>query len=400
MITENLSTLEINKLTKAQYERELAAGNINENALYLTPEEEMLIDATLSISNMSADAKATGDAISAVSTLVNTLVGDISVSEQINSAIDGKADKATTLEGYGITDAASKAYVDTIMQGLSAEGTANANVVQAALNAHKNDKNNPHNVALNQLGVDATAIELNYVSGVTSNIQTQLNGKVNKVNAFARDDVDRYMDAIVYNKADGTRLQYIGMHNKSGIFINPNDDGSSNHWNQNHGLNIGPSALKYNGDTVVTSTSLQTQLDAKANVSHNHSASNITSGTLSVARGGTGATTEKVAQVNLLKDMSESTNPIDDDGQLVFKYTTPDSSRGVLLYKKASTLWTYIAGKIRETFGFSNSNVLTVAKGGTGATTATEALKNLGIKYGATLPTSGTEGQIFFLLDE
>lgn len=41
MKTENLSTLKINKLTKAQYERELAAGRIDENALYLTPDEEL-----------------------------------------------------------------------------------------------------------------------------------------------------------------------------------------------------------------------------------------------------------------------------------------------------------------------------------------------------------------------
>lgn len=39
MITENLSTLKIHKLTQAQYDRELAAGNLDENALYLTPEE-------------------------------------------------------------------------------------------------------------------------------------------------------------------------------------------------------------------------------------------------------------------------------------------------------------------------------------------------------------------------
>ena len=39
MITDNLSTLKIHKLTQAQYERELAAGNIDETALYLTPEE-------------------------------------------------------------------------------------------------------------------------------------------------------------------------------------------------------------------------------------------------------------------------------------------------------------------------------------------------------------------------
>ena len=41
MITENLSTLKIHKLTQAQYERELNAGNIDETALYLTPYENV-----------------------------------------------------------------------------------------------------------------------------------------------------------------------------------------------------------------------------------------------------------------------------------------------------------------------------------------------------------------------
>lgn len=41
MITDNLSTLKIHKLTQAQYDRELAAGNIDETALYLTPEVEI-----------------------------------------------------------------------------------------------------------------------------------------------------------------------------------------------------------------------------------------------------------------------------------------------------------------------------------------------------------------------
>ena len=38
MITENLSTLKINKLTKAQYDREVTNGTIDENALYLVPD--------------------------------------------------------------------------------------------------------------------------------------------------------------------------------------------------------------------------------------------------------------------------------------------------------------------------------------------------------------------------
>lgn len=39
MITENLSTLKIHKLTQAQYDCELEAGRLDENALYLTPDE-------------------------------------------------------------------------------------------------------------------------------------------------------------------------------------------------------------------------------------------------------------------------------------------------------------------------------------------------------------------------
>lgn len=43
MITENLSTLKIHKLTQAQYDRELSAGNIDENALYLTPDATLIV---------------------------------------------------------------------------------------------------------------------------------------------------------------------------------------------------------------------------------------------------------------------------------------------------------------------------------------------------------------------
>ena len=41
MFTENLSTLKIHNLTQEQYDRELAAGNIDESAIYLTPDEEI-----------------------------------------------------------------------------------------------------------------------------------------------------------------------------------------------------------------------------------------------------------------------------------------------------------------------------------------------------------------------
>jgi hypothetical protein len=37
--TENLSTLKIHKLSQEQYNREFDAGNIDPNAIYLTPWE-------------------------------------------------------------------------------------------------------------------------------------------------------------------------------------------------------------------------------------------------------------------------------------------------------------------------------------------------------------------------
>lgn len=43
MTTENLSTLKINKLTQTQYDREVEAGTVEEDALYLTPDEAITV---------------------------------------------------------------------------------------------------------------------------------------------------------------------------------------------------------------------------------------------------------------------------------------------------------------------------------------------------------------------
>lgn len=55
MNTENLSTLKIHKMTQSQYERELEAGRIDENALYLTPDE--VIDLSNHVTFTELDTK-------------------------------------------------------------------------------------------------------------------------------------------------------------------------------------------------------------------------------------------------------------------------------------------------------------------------------------------------------
>ena len=90
--------------------------------------------------------------------------------------IRDSAGRAKVASPAADSDIATKKYVDDTASG-------DASAVQTNLTSHINNKSNPHAVKLSQLGVTATATELNYVDGVTSNIQTQLNGKAAKSHA-------------------------------------------------------------------------------------------------------------------------------------------------------------------------------------------------------------------------
>ena len=102
-----------------------------------------------------------------------------------------------------------------------------------------------------------------------------------------------------------------------------------------------------------------------------------TTGALPVANGGTGATAAKAAQYNLLNGIGEVDVNINDGSLFTFTYVTPSSTNGVLYKSAGSNVWNWIVGKIRSTFGFNSSNVLTVAKGGTGSTSAKAAQNSL-----------------------
>ena len=54
MFIENVSTLKIHKLTQEQYDRELAAGNIDENALYLVPDKSLDLSEYAKVTDVNA----------------------------------------------------------------------------------------------------------------------------------------------------------------------------------------------------------------------------------------------------------------------------------------------------------------------------------------------------------
>ena len=187
MKTENLSTLKIHKLTQEQYDRELAAGRIDESALYLTPAnviEEIKVNGTkvepsndksvditvptnnnqlingagyLTSSDISGKldssefdvhtaTHAPNDAEKNVITSIKvnneplSVGSDRSVSITVPtnyltaSDITNKADKATTLAGYGITNAYNKDEMDELLNGKQGKLTFDSTPTSSSTN--------------------------------------------------------------------------------------------------------------------------------------------------------------------------------------------------------------------------------------------------------------------------
>ena len=112
----------------------------------------------------------------------------------------------------------------------------NSKAKASDLGDHTSNKSNPHNVTLNQLGITASAdelnkmdgiiattTELNYIDGVTGNIQTQLDDKAAKDTVEALEDLvgsiavsDQIATAIEnnvkqgdWNQSDSTKPDYV-----------------------------------------------------------------------------------------------------------------------------------------------------------------------------------------------
>ena len=103
---ENVSTLQIHKLTQEQYDRALAEGRIDENAIYLTPDEEL--DLSIYATEEYVDAATKNlkdellggageafDTLKELADLINENQGTIDTLEEIAA---GKADKEHTHE--------------------------------------------------------------------------------------------------------------------------------------------------------------------------------------------------------------------------------------------------------------------------------------------------------------
>ena len=77
--------------------------------------------------------------------------------------------------------------------------------------------------------------------------------------------------------------------------------------------------------------------------------------TVPISKGGTGATTAKGAEYNVLAGMVESATAPTDESLFAFKYVTPSSTQGTLYWRTASYVWNWIKSK----FTGAISNIIT-----------------------------------------
>ena len=92
-VPEILQTLNIYRITQEEYDKKLASGEIYENALYLTPDEEIDLSqyATVEQLDIKADSDHVHEDINTSIAALNTIVGDKKVSEQISEALASRS---------------------------------------------------------------------------------------------------------------------------------------------------------------------------------------------------------------------------------------------------------------------------------------------------------------------
>lgn len=239
--------------------------------------------------------------------------------------------------------------------------------------------------SLSDLGVTATATELNYVDGVTSNIQTQLNNRLNlSASGTAineNDDLNDYTTPGVYTAVLSTAQTLSNTPCKVGFKLIVMRGYSSNYISQfifrGNANRWWYRSYSYVSEPIWTDwhSYLPSTASASGALYATETNGDIQFGTLPIDQGGTGGITAKAAAYNLLNDMDDSTIALTDDSKFVFKLaTTGSTEKGILMAKSASIIWDYVKSKADSAYwGVSTSHtkntILAAPNGSNGAAT-------------------------------
>lgn len=167
MNTENLSTLKIHKLTQEQYNRELASGNIDETALYLTPEEESNSDETYATQedlNAKADREHTHtvENVDGLQDTLENLLDKSSFSDHTSNKSNPHGVTASQVGLGNVPNVSTNNQTPTYTASSTLTSLASGEKLSIAFGkiakaitdfiSHLANKSNPHEVTASQVG--------------------------------------------------------------------------------------------------------------------------------------------------------------------------------------------------------------------------------------------------------
>lgn len=252
-------------------------------------------DVTISSGVITVNDDSHNHIISNVDGLQSALDAKASSSHDHNSVYYTETEVDTLLSGKANTSHGTHVSYSTtvpVMDGSASVGTAStvarsdhkhpidtSRASQTDLNTHTSNKSNPHGVTLTQLGVTATAselnkmdgvtattTELNYVDGVTSNIQTQLNGKA------ASSHTHNYAGS---SSAGGVATSANKLATARTISLTGDVSGSTSFDGSGNVSITATVADDSHNHTIANVDGLQSALDGKSATSHNHNSAYV-----------------------------------------------------------------------------------------------------------------------------
>ena len=221
---------------------------------------------------------------------------------------------------------------------------------------------------------------------IFNQITSAVAAKIAEVVANAPEDLDtlkEIADWIKTHANDAAAMNTQIQTNKNNIATNSSDISALNTQIQTNKNNIATNTsdisamntqITENKSNIATNTSdisaLKTSVAGKADKVHTHSAGDITSGTLPIANGGTGVTTQADINKAFISNLETGESDVTDGTEFVSSWASDngfaETAEGALNkpYKRQFVkVWNYIKGKISSDLGLTKDNY-----GGTAAT--------------------------------
>ncbi len=325
--------------------------------------------------------------------IADKLASDDDLHKTINEAIAKKAEKATTLSGYGITNAYTMTEVDALAdeklakdaQAVDSDKIDGVHLSEIFTGMSNDTKDNAVKMVI---GGVTKALVVAYASKASqADNATNASNAANATNADNADTLDgKHLSELFTGLSNDETTNKLALTiggiaksivvayaSKAGSVDWANVDGKpstytpSSHTHTKSQITDFPSSLpasdvkgwaKADTKPSYAWSEINEKPSTFAPSAHTHPASDITSGTLDVARGGTGKTNLLDACNTLINALSVGTSTPADADYFVSQYTGGGTTTTTYHRRPMSALYNYIKGKLDSVYQ-SKGNYLT-----------------------------------------